>query len=631
MTKIAVLFIILLALPFTISEAYFEHVSGSPITDQIPPLEGPESFPAMDDVLKTQQTTLQAPVTGTRRIIVILVEFTDIKHTETRSFVETRVFSRMDTYWREVSFGSIQISGSSVGWYGLSHSMAYYGADGGKVRDDPNNDGKSESWWLIRDAIEKADPDVDFRQYDHVLVIHAGDGQEGDKRKTDLIWSCRYSSLYILTSDGIMIKSAAITPEHEIEGDTLGVDSHEFGHDLGLPDLYDVDGEEDFVGYWCLMGKGSWNGRPRGSSPAHPMAWCKAKLGWLSTDKIKTVYSSETASVEPLDGRTSKFQMLKIPVAEDTYYLVEVRLKRGFDSWLPSEGVLISLIDERKRSGEGIVKVIDANPNTKALDDAAWTRGQAFRDGANGISITIESFVGPGYNVRIERSPILFYFTFRSPQSVWVCIDNNNYSIRANEPLRLHLSGKAYVIEVQSSIRLGLGSRIFFKQWSDGDASNPRTVGLFQDTTLTAVYVNQYFLEVRSKYGQANGTGWYNAGSLAQFSVTPIVVSEGTLQYQFERWEGDASAITSTSTILMDGPKVVTAVWRAAVPAAVALMLIAVISSSAAIPVVIVKTRKKPMRMPFQAQVMSCPRCNHILRWVPERGRWYCATCAKYV
>jgi len=630
MTKIAVLFIVLAALPFTITEAYFTHTLGSPVNGQVPPLEGSEIFPAMDAALKTQQTILQAPVTGVRRVVVILVEFTDIKHTESRGSIETRVFSRMDAYWKEVSFNSIQISGSSVGWYGLSYSMAHYGADG-KVRDDPNNDGRSDSWWLIRDAVEKADPDVDFRQYNHVMVIHAGAGQESDKKKTDLIWSCRYSSLQILTNDGIMIKNAAITPEYEINGDTLGVDSHEFGHDLGLPDLYDVDGDEDFVGYWCLMGRGSWNGQPRGSSPAHPMAWCKARLGWLSTGKIKTVYSPETASIEPLDSITSKFQMLKIPITEDTYYLVEVRLKRGFDSWLPSEGVLISLIDERKRSGQGIVRVIDANPNTKTLDDAAWTRGQTFRDTPNDISIAVESFVGPGYNVRIERSPISFYFTFRSQHNVWVRIDNSNYSIRANEPLRLHLPGKAYVIEVQPTLHLGPGSRIYFRQWSDGDTSNPRTVGLFQDTTLIAVYVNQYFLDVKSKYGQANGTGWYDSGSLAQFSVTPTIVSEGALQYQFERWEGDASVITPTSTILMDGPKVVTAVWRATIPAAVVLMFVVVVSSSAAIPVVIVKIRKKPMRTPLQAQLMSCPRCNHILRWIPERRRWYCTTCAKYV
>jgi len=630
MPSIAKLFIILIALPLANSESHPKHISGFAATDWItPPTERPEVPCATDTALKKQEAQFRDPVTGVQRIIVILVDFTDIKHSESRSSIETRVFSRMDTYWREVSFNSIQILGSSVGWYGLGHSMTYYGADG-KVKDDPNNDGKSESWWLIRDAVEKADPDVDFRQYGHVMVIHAGFGQESDKKRTDLIWSCRWSR-DISTNDGATIKSATITPEYEVDGDTLGVDSHEFGHDLGLPDLYDVDGEEDFVGQWCLMGKGSWNGRPKGSSPAHPMARCKARLGWLSASRIRMVYSSETASLEPLDSSTTKFQMLKIPLTDERYYLVEVRLRRGFDSSLPSEGVIVSLVDERKRSGEGIVRVIDANPSTETLNDAAWTRGQTFRDTQNNISVTVESLIGPGYSLKVERSPVLFYFTIRIQHNVWVRIDNNNYSINANDPFRLQLPGREYVVEVQSSLRVGPGSRTFFRQWSDGDTSNPRTIGLFHDTTLVAVYVNQYYLEIRSRYGTTNGTGWYDAGALAHFSVSPVVISEGALQYQFERWEGDISASTPSSTILMDGPKAVTAVWRTAVPMAIILTLIAVVSSCVAIPIVIVKTRKKPARTTLRTQITSCPRCHHILRWVPERQRWYCATCAKYV
>lgn len=631
MAKAAVLFIILIALPLANGERYCGYVSSFPAGDRVtPPTEGPEGLPTTDIMLKSQQPPFQVPVTGLQRIIVILVEFTDVKHVESRNSIETTVFSRMDAYWKEVSFDSIQISGSAVGWSSLGHSMAYYGADG-KVRDDPDNDGRSESWWLVRDAVEKADPDVDFRQYSHVMIVHAGAGQESDRTKTDLIWSVHYSYLHVSTNDGITVESACITPEYEIDGDPLGPYCHEFGHELGLPDLYDVDGDQDFVGRWCLMGKGSWNGQPRGSTPAHPMGWCKARLGWLSTERIKTVYSSETASIDSLDSITSKFQILKIPLTDETYYLVEVRLKRGFDSSLPSEGVLVSFIDERKRSGEGIVRLIDANPNTETLNDAAWTRGQTFRDAQNDISITVESLIGPSYSVRIERPPIRFYFTIKIQHSVWVRIDSSNYSITANEPFKLQLPGRAYVIEVQSSIHLGLGSRILFRQWGDGDPSNPRTIGLFQDTTLVAVYVNQYYLEVRSRYGTTNGTGWYDAGSLARFSVGPVVVSEGALQYQFERWDGDISAATSASTILMDGPKAVTAVWRTTIPVAIALMLIAVVSSCAAIPVIIVKTRKKPTRMVMRTQITSCPRCHHILRWIPERQRWYCATCAKYV
>lgn len=638
---------ILLILQFFIPSAFHfgqlsETQSSSPFSDaMVPPLDRERGSLHLD-YSRSWVTQSQSPVTGLQRIVVILVEFPDTASTVSRDSIETQVFSRMNTYYKEVSLNSIEIAGSCFGWYRLGYPVAHYGADA-KVRDDPNNDGRTDSWWLIRDAVEMADPYIDFRQYDHVMVVHAGAGQEGDKKRTDLIWSIHYSDLQIATNDGITIKSASITPEYQIDGDALGSDCHEFGHELGLPDLYDYDSDTDFVGRWCLMGSGCWNGQPRGSCPAHPMAWCKARLGWLSGRGTHTVYSSESASIEPLEAASGAFQALKIPVTDGTYYLLEVRAKRGFDSWLSSEGVVICMIDESKHSGEGIVTVIDAEPSTTTLDDAAWTYGRTFRDLKNGISIAIESFVGPSYKVRIERPSIRFYFTFKSQYYVWVRIDNNNYSVGPNELFKLQLSAKTYVIEIQPFLLMGPGSRTSFKQWGDGETSNPRTIDVFQDTVMNVVYATQYFLEVRSMYGHTDGTGWHNAGSFAQFSVSSTRVNEGALQYEFDRWEGSTTTTAPMSTILMDGPKVVTAVWRTTLPVAAILVVVTVVASCVTIPLLVVARRARPSRAiqihrtrtrdiprATATHFASCPKCNLLLRWVPERRRWYCYKCRRY-
>ena len=52
---------------------------------------------------------------------------------------------------------------------------------------------------------------------------------------------------------------------------TIGVFAHEFGHALGLPDLYDTDYTSEGVGNWSLMAGGSWNysGGNGGNRPAH--------------------------------------------------------------------------------------------------------------------------------------------------------------------------------------------------------------------------------------------------------------------------------------------------------------------------------------------------------------------------
>ena len=64
----------------------------------------------------------------------------------------------------------------------------------------------------------------------------------------------------------------------------VGVFTHEYGHDLGLPDLYDYYGENG-TGFWSLMSSGSWidDGMDTiGNKPGHMGAWEKFQLGWLN-------------------------------------------------------------------------------------------------------------------------------------------------------------------------------------------------------------------------------------------------------------------------------------------------------------------------------------------------------------
>ena len=67
----------------------------------------------------------------------------------------------------------------------------------------------------------------------------------------------------------------------------VGVISHEYGHDLGLPDLYDSIGPTDTdVGWWDLMSTGSHSGPVFQSIPTHMGAWSKYVLGWINPKVI---------------------------------------------------------------------------------------------------------------------------------------------------------------------------------------------------------------------------------------------------------------------------------------------------------------------------------------------------------
>ena len=60
-----------------------------------------------------------------------------------------------------------------------------------------------------------------------------------------------------------------------------GVVSHEYGHDLGLPDIYDTSGGgEADPEFWTLMNT-VVNSRPLSQTlPTHMGAWEKFVLGW---------------------------------------------------------------------------------------------------------------------------------------------------------------------------------------------------------------------------------------------------------------------------------------------------------------------------------------------------------------
>ena len=72
----------------------------------------------------------------------------------------------------------------------------------------------------------------------------------------------------------------------------VGVVAHEYGHDLGLPDLYDAIGPGDTdVSFWDLMSTGSHSGPLFQTIPAHMGAWSKYVLGW--DDPVELDYGGD--------------------------------------------------------------------------------------------------------------------------------------------------------------------------------------------------------------------------------------------------------------------------------------------------------------------------------------------------
>ena len=118
----------------------------------------------------------------------------------------------------------------------------------------------------------------------------------------------------------------------------ISVFCHEFGHMLGLPDLYarpEKPGSEG-VWQWCAMSNQIGGGRPQ-----HFCAWCKEQLGWVKPTVIdprvkqKLVLSPDRDRPDAvLQGDGAGRRQRVLPAGERGK-------KTGWDAQLPGEGLLI--------------------------------------------------------------------------------------------------------------------------------------------------------------------------------------------------------------------------------------------------------------------------------------------------
>src|SRR6202011_4185825 len=117
----------------------------------------------------------------------------------------------------------------------------------------------------------------------------------------------------------------------------ISVFCHEFGHLLGLPDLYarpENPGSEG-VGVWCSMSNQVGNGKPQ-----HFCAWSKEQVGWIKPCLINPTVKQKLILAPIEDSPKECFKVL-VKMDGSEYFLLENRKKKGFDADLPGEGLLI--------------------------------------------------------------------------------------------------------------------------------------------------------------------------------------------------------------------------------------------------------------------------------------------------
>ncbi len=266
----------------------------------------------------------------------------------------------MTEHYTEMSYGQFEVSGDVYGWYPATNERSYYVGTGNGLGDD------ARTGQYIKELILAADDSVDFSQYDNdgdgrvetIFIVHPGNG--GECSDSPNIWSHRWVlSAWPegkITVDGVTINDYIIQPAMNCTEKIMieiGVFSHEFGHALGLPDLYDTDDSSEGVGNWCLMASGSWGSDGNHpASPSHMSPWCKEQLGWIdpvildeqqfqveipAIENTPTVYKVwKNNQITPFIGRYGS----KLAVGKE-YFLIENRQPYGFDKYVIGGGGLL--------------------------------------------------------------------------------------------------------------------------------------------------------------------------------------------------------------------------------------------------------------------------------------------------
>ena len=242
---------------------------------------------------------------------------------------------------------------------------------------------------FAREVIEAADTSINFDNYD----------SDKDGRLTLAVAVFNPVEFSLLCGpNGTVFDLSYVTNDH-INGDTsqaktqldarvitgdhsnsfpylVGLMAHEYGHAIGLPELYDrtnrfesntdYDNHSAGIGYYGVMGKGN-NGyavRREGvvDGPAPLSEWSRIDLGWIedsptaTDDRLDLVPGDMDLSIHDINSDNGKVYKILVPGKTSEYFLLSNRqntydgtessVGSYYDEYAPASGLLIYHVDE---------------------------------------------------------------------------------------------------------------------------------------------------------------------------------------------------------------------------------------------------------------------------------------------
>lgn len=402
-------------------------------------------------------------------VLVVLMELPDDPHnpSHTRQYYEDLFFSlsnpaSVSQYYNNVSYGEVLLDGDVLGWYPARENLSYYGSG---TRKPPGTD--AEVQLLVDEARSHATQNGSNPQdYDLFVVIHSGDGQEYSGNSDD-IWSHQFNIQYL--DDGWKFLDYTINHEYV----DYKTPSHELGHALYFPDLYDLNYEHEFAGPYAMMDNGAghfsiWNkyyskiSRP--DSAQFLNTTYRMQISDFLFDSYVTI--NPLGIIEPngimwieLDWDSSGYANTN----HGKGWTVTVRENIDYDTFLPKHGVIIAEIQVGPRTITEIQvadkdspswKVIDSHPETKEnKDDAAFSLADGdistFFSGQGWAVQLLEKYDNLSYRVRVTNESnipnVLLTPSLGSVSSVYsLIVEANSSSSFALSSVEISIDNKPW-------------------------------------------------------------------------------------------------------------------------------------------------------------------------------------------
>ena len=314
------------------------------------------------------------PTMGHMKTLCLLIQFSDVKFSSIsnpQEFYTNLLNQKGFTYsngangsvrdfYNDASMGMFDPEWDVVGPITLSNAATYYGTD------SPSQDAHMGE--AVKEAVEKAhDMGVDFSQYDYdndgvvdnIAIIYAGYGEADDPNGKEFIWphaaNMEENWGISIAEDGKKISHYFCSNEVRYNSDAnvkvptgIGTVVHEFGHVLGLPDLYDVSYNmvssmlQYGLYYWDTMAAGSYSNNM--NTPPTFSSYERMVLGWMKPQDVSA--DIDSIACLPNLAESNKALRVKVPGTDSEYFMLEYRQQKGWDKYIYDHGLLVWHIDE---------------------------------------------------------------------------------------------------------------------------------------------------------------------------------------------------------------------------------------------------------------------------------------------